>query len=214
MRSPKPADPTFSVAILQTGGRSKTVARRVGVAPTQLDVVGPGAAADVEQGGGSRQVDVVAEFAGGNCRQRMHRLPEQGQHQRVLAVEQVGLLVGIPARRPVGAHGLDQPAPGRVQPAVEHLHPAAEMVGLAAYEELVGERTVDIAPVPPLEQPDRRARGDQQLSGALLNAQRFGEFLDGAAAGAGQMGEQVQLIRGRERLERPEADGELHQWQG
>jgi hypothetical protein len=39
---------------------------QVGVAPTQLDVVGPGAAADVEQGGGSRQVDVVTEFPGGN----------------------------------------------------------------------------------------------------------------------------------------------------
>jgi hypothetical protein len=52
-----------------------------------------------------------------------------------------------------------------------------------------------------LEQPDRRARGDQQLSGALLNAQCFGEFLDGAAVGVGQKGEQAQLVGGRECLE-------------
>jgi hypothetical protein len=61
------------------------------------------------------------------------------------------------------------------------------------------------------EQAERRAAGQQHLRRSLLDAELAREFLRGRLGAAGQAREEVELVGGRERLERPEAGRDLHQ---
>jgi hypothetical protein len=64
------------------------------------------------------------------------------------------------------------------------------------------------------EQAERRAASQQHLRWSLLDAELAREFLRGRLGAAGQAREEVELVGGRERLERPEAGRDLHQRHG
>jgi hypothetical protein len=176
-----------------------------------LDGERAGAAADVEQSRRGVEIDRVPERACGEARQRVHRLPEGLEHRRVLALEHGALAVRVPCGRSVGADRLRKLRPPRVEPPVEHRHQAAEVVGGAAHEKPLAERRVAVAVLAAFEQAERRAAGQQHLRRPLLDAELARELVRGRFGAAGQAREEVELVGGRERLERPEAGRDLHQ---
>src|SRR5262250_3015393 len=108
------------------------------VAPAELDVEGTGAAADVEESLEAAKIDCLPERRRGRDGNRVHRFPEVGQHDRIEAIEERLLLRRVPRRRAVRADGFGELRPARIQTLVEHLDEAAEVVWLAAHQELVG----------------------------------------------------------------------------
>ena len=98
--------------------------------------------------------------------------------------------------------------------AVLALHPAAEVAGPAADQELLGKRAVDIAAVVLHEQPECGAPGEQHLRRPLLDRERLGKPSGRRTGRAGQAGEQVELMGCGEGLEGPEAGRQLHQGDG
>src|SRR5438105_10791946 len=62
----------------------------------KLDVVRARSAADVQKAAEMTEIHGFAELARGHRRERMHRLPEERQHRRILAVEHRGLHCRVP----------------------------------------------------------------------------------------------------------------------
>src|SRR3954451_18964250 len=205
MRSRSSASAILSAGMSITWGQIEDGRAQRRVAPAQLDGERAGAAADVEQSRRVVEIDRVGECAGGEPRQGVHRLPERLEHRRVLALEHGALALRVPCCRSVGPDGLRELGPPGVEPPVEHRHQAAEVVAGASYQKPLAERRIAVAVVAAFEQPERRAAGQQHLRRSLLDAELAREFRRGRLGATGQAREQVELVGGRERLERPEA---------
>ena len=100
----------------------------------KLDVVRARSAADVQEAAEMSKIHRFAELARGHRGKRMHRLPEECQHRRILAVEHRGLHCRVPRGWPVRAQRFGKFAPARVEPLVGHLHEATEVIRLPAHE--------------------------------------------------------------------------------
>ena len=100
----------------------------------KLDVVRARSAADVQKAAEMIEIHGFAELARGHRGERMHRLPEECQHRRILAVERRGLHCRVPRGWPVRAQRFGKFAPARVEPLVGHLHEATEVIRLPAHE--------------------------------------------------------------------------------
>jgi hypothetical protein len=101
--------------------------------------------------------------------------------------------------------------PGQVGPPIAVLNLPAKVVGLAADQELFGERGVAVAITGPFQQPQRGAGGEEKV-GRPLGEPEFGlRTGDGEDAPTGEPTEEIELNGSGERLEAPETGHKVHQ---